>query len=386
MRKIFLTLLAVLPLAIFAQESFTGRVTKNRVRMRLDPTLDGKIVRELSEGELLIATDIGDEDFYAVRPPEETRAYIYRPYVLDGVVEGTRVNVRLEPTTEAPIIAQLNSGDKLQEPKISSLNSKWLEFCPPIDVKFYICKDYVEKVGGEEYMAELQKRRGEANRLLADAYRLSKEAGGLPYEEIDYPKISALYKKVMGDYADFDEQAARAKELFTAFEKEYAEKKLAYVEKRSQNIARAETLHNENLKLSKTMHDQQRRLAQLEKQLEHEPAPYPAGSMALWEPAEERAYAAWADENGSFTMEEFYRSKEKSALTLRGVIDSYGRNIKNKPGDFLLLNSGGQPIAFLYSTRVNLQEHVGKEVELTASPRPNNHFAYPAYFVHSIEE
>lgn len=49
--------------------------------------------------------------------------------MLDNTIEGNRVNVRLEPNLEAPIIAQLNAGDKI-EGQISALNSKWYEITP----------------------------------------------------------------------------------------------------------------------------------------------------------------------------------------------------------------------------------------------------------------
>jgi hypothetical protein len=39
------------------------------------------------------------------------------------------------------------------------------------------------------------------------------------------------------------------------------------------------------------------------------------------------------------------------------------------------------PIAYLYSTQVDLQGKVGQAVTLQAAPRPNHHFAFPAYFV-----
>src|SRR5262245_12651703 len=94
-------------------EPFTGKVMREKVRVRVQPNLECPIVMELRRNDLVIATDEVD-DFYAIQAPSMIRGYVYRPYVLDGVIEGDRVNVRLAPHLEAPIIAQLNSGDKVE--------------------------------------------------------------------------------------------------------------------------------------------------------------------------------------------------------------------------------------------------------------------------------
>lgn len=76
--------------------SFVGKITGNRVRMRLHPNLDSPIIKELNEGELLVVVGKSD-DYFAILPPQNVNAYVYRTYVLDGVIEGDHVNVRMEP-------------------------------------------------------------------------------------------------------------------------------------------------------------------------------------------------------------------------------------------------------------------------------------------------
>ena len=86
------------------------------------------------------------------------------------------------------------------------------------------------------------------------------------------------------------------------------------------------------------------------------------------------------------TKSDFYAEEKLQAVALKGMIEAYEKPIKNKPGDYVLINTfTNLPIAYLYSTSVNLQEHVGQEVTLIAAPRSNHHFAYPAYFVLSVE-
>lgn len=67
-------------------EPFTGKITKNKVRLRLQPTYDGPVLKELKRNDLLVI--LGEvEDFYAVQPPTDIQAYVFRTYVLDNVVE-----------------------------------------------------------------------------------------------------------------------------------------------------------------------------------------------------------------------------------------------------------------------------------------------------------
>ena len=102
-------------------EAFTGKVMGDKVRLRLQPHLDAPILREMNTGDLLIV-DSESNDFFAAKPLADVKAYIFRTYVLDGLVEGTNVNVRLAPDIEAPVLTQLNTGDTV-DGVISSLNN-----------------------------------------------------------------------------------------------------------------------------------------------------------------------------------------------------------------------------------------------------------------------
>jgi len=92
---------------------FTGKVKGKKVRLRTQPDLDSAVVKELQKGEYLLVVDETD-DFWAVEAPSDLKAYVFRSFILDNVVEGNRVNVRLHPSTDAPVISHLNSGDLIQ--------------------------------------------------------------------------------------------------------------------------------------------------------------------------------------------------------------------------------------------------------------------------------
>jgi len=369
-----------------AISAFTGRITKNKVRLRIQPNLDAKIISELARDDLLVV--VGEsEDFFALRPPADTKGYVFRTFILDGVVEGDRVNVRLEPELDSPIIAQLNKGEHI-DGTISPLNSKWLQINPPSTVRFYVAKEYVEKIGDPDLMARIQKRRDEVNNLLNTAYTESQAELQKPFAQINLSNVIATFNKIIQQYGDFPEQVARAREVLTAIQEKYLQGKITYLENKAQLL--------DNI-VQNGGTQSQVNLQQIEDQLSKktdasDPSLFPAtetitgksitAKMSLWNTNEQKAFDEWVQHNPEGTAEHYYAEQNDQAATLKGIIENYNRNIKNKPGDYLLVNSATHlPIAYLYSTQVNLQDLVGHEIVLRAAPRPNNNFAFPAYFV-----
>src|ERR1700759_3607011 len=58
-------------------EQFTGKITKNKVRLRLQANYEGPVLRELNQNDLVVVLN-ETEDFYAIQPPSDFRAYIFR--------------------------------------------------------------------------------------------------------------------------------------------------------------------------------------------------------------------------------------------------------------------------------------------------------------------
>lgn len=375
--------------------AFTGRVSKNKVRLRQQANLDSPILKELNRGDMIIVTNETD-DFYAVVPPTDVKAYIFRTFVLDNVVEGTRVNVRLEPDTEAPVVAQVNAGTRV-EGVVSPLNSKWLEIAMPDSARFYVAKEYIEKIGDRSFMATMEKRRDEVNRLLNSTYAVSQSELLKPFPEVNLDGVYENFNKIIGNYHDFPEQVSRARELITIIQDNYLQKKVSYLETKAKSVS--DEWNSKNSHLNDQMKAQQQRLAQLELQLQKERAAKSANQpanqsqdgsinnkMTAWLPREQEVYQTWASRNNNRSKEDFYEEQEQQAVTIKGIVEPYTRAIKNKPGDYILINQASHlPIAYLYSTQVDLQNAVGHEVTLKAISRANNNFAFPAYYILSIE-
>src|SRR5262249_32956704 len=129
---------------------------------------------------------------------------------LDNVVEGTHVNVRLQPDLDAPVIAQLNSGDRVEGAIIPSSN-KWLEIALPASTRFYVSKEYIEKIGNAGYLARLEKRHDEVYRLLNTTNSVAESEIQKPFNQINLDGVIANYRKIISEYTDFPDAMAKAK-------------------------------------------------------------------------------------------------------------------------------------------------------------------------------
>lgn len=106
--------------------------------------------------------------------------------------------------------------------------------------------------------------------------------------------------------------------------------------------------------------------------------------MKIWERVEESLFLNWTAMHHNKTMADYYESQKLKSVKISGIIEAYNDSVKNKPGNYIIRDRS-LPRAYIYSTMVDLHNHVGQYVTLVASERPNNNFAFPAYFVMDIE-
>ena len=106
--------------------------------------------------------------------------------------------------------------------------------------------------------------------------------------------------------------------------------------------------------------------------------------MKIWEPIEESLYLTWSAMHHAKTMNDYYAEQKLKCKTISGILEAYKEPVKNKPGDYILKDKDTL-VSFLYSTHVNLEDLVGKRVTVSVVQRPNNNFAFPAYYVLDAE-
>jgi len=343
---------------------FTGKILGNNVRMRSSADLDSYIISEFSKEQYVVV--IGENgDFYAVEPPSELKAYIFRGFVIDNVVEGNRVNIRLSPDREAPIIGHYSTGEPISG-NIFKDNNKWLEIPAPKNTQFFIAKEYVEYAGKPGLKAFHDKRRATVSQLFESTNLLSQSELRKVFHEIDIARIKQGFQTIISDYTDFPVFVARAAKSLTEAQEDYLHRKIAFLEAKASKMGsgNVEDIYDISYK---TDYDVS-----------------PTDRMKVWEPLEEALYLSWSSMHHAKTMENFYGDQKLKCQNISGILSAYKEPVKNKPGDFVL-RERDVIVAYIYSTHVNLDEYVGKRVTLMVSSRPNNNFAFPAYYVLDVE-
>ena len=348
-------------------KSFSGKVVGTHVRLRTEPEIENSTaVGEYNKGDLFVV--MGEKnDFYKVAPPTNSKAYIFRSFVLDNIVEGNRVNVRLEPTLESPVIGHLNSGARI-DGKICEKNGKWLEITPPESTTFYIAKEFVEYAGGPEFKAVQDKRFATMKQLMDSATLLSQSEMHKSFEEIDLARVKNTYLTVINDYVDFPSHVEKAKGLLNNLEKNYQNRKIAFLEAKNANLSNK---FSQDTRVARKFDDATVQDACPER-------------AKVWEKVEEAVFISWSKMHHAKTMDDYYVAQKLNAKLVSGVLEAFGDPVGNKPGDYILKDHG-LPIACVYSTQVNLDNFVGKRVNLHVADRPNNNFAFPAYYVLDTE-
>ena len=343
-------------------KNFSGKVVGTHVRLRTAPEIESSIVGEYNKGDLFVV--VGEKnDFYKVAPPTNSKAYIFRSFVLDSIVEGNRVNVRLEPSLEAPVVGHVNSGTRV-DGKICERNGKWLEIAPPENTTFFIAKEFVEYAGGPEYKAIQDKRYATMKQLLDTAALLTQSEMHKSFEEIDITRVKNTYLTVINDYVDFPSAVEKAKNNLNELEKGYQNRKIAFLEAKNANLS------------NKFSHDTMVAAKESDSSMQNE-CPERA---KVWEKVEEAIFISWSAMHHAKTMDDYYVDQKLNAKFISGVLEAFADPVGNKPGNYLL-KENGIPIGCMYSTQINLEDLVGKRVNLHVSERPNNNFAFPAYYV-----
>jgi len=347
-------------------KAFTGKITGSNVRMRTSADLESHIIAELSKDEYVVVTDEKD-DFYAVEAPAGLKAYIFRGFVIDDIIEGDRVNIRLSPNREAPIIGRYSTGQPI-DGAICGDNKKWMEINAPEDTQFFIAKEYIEYAGKPELKIFQDKRKATVTQLLESTNLLSQAEMHKAFHEIDIERVTHSYNTIVNDYSDFPEVVAPAKKKLHAIQEDYLHRKIAFLEARASNMGKGKELSNNIYEVAYHSED----------------SLSPTDRMKLWEPLEEALYLGWSSMHHAKTMDDFYVDQKMKSKTVSGILEPYREFVKNKPGNFIVKNQD-ITIACVYSTHINLEDFIGKRVNLIVSSRSNNGFAFHAYYVLEVE-
>lgn len=396
---------------------FTGEIKGNRVRLRLAPHTDSSIIKELSKGDCLAV--LGEsKDYYIVAAPEGVRGYVFRTFVLDNVIEGEKVNVRLEPSTSAPILARLSKGTTVQT--LGTAQGKWVEIALPKQCVFYVAKNFVKNVGTLDLYNQKEGKKKLALDLLNSAMDFADAELKKKVEDVD---LDAIYKRMnLAQSGELKDVPGLQPLVHKALEKVQEAFLAKSIEETSAKTMSSPISQQQHKTVEEAVVPSSPEISAISKIEAHKEV---SGSSTLPEPLqvqesvpikgsllshyirkkgfakvspvvegresfERSLFEVWAslqpEENRhKLTMESFYKDEEKKKQELVGELEVYPHVVKNNPGDYLLRN-GEDVVAFVYATSIDLNQWLGKRVVLNCVSRPNNHFAFPAYIVLGIKE
>ena len=364
--------------------SFTGEIKGDRVRMRLAPHIDSTIIKELSKGDL-VAVVGENKEYYIITAPQGLKGYVFRTFVLDNVIEGEQVNVRLEPSTSSPVLIRLTRGTTVHATSEQS-HGKWLEISIPDQCLFYVAKNFISQKGPIELYQRLEGQKKIALDMLNSAMdfatvELKKDLKDIDLESI-YRKINQLQSD---EFADIPGLSAMIRSALEKVQDAYLTKS---IEKQgSGDSLTSESSTASTLLLPTESSSTTSLLSQhIRKQTLLNTKPLSQGRESF----ELSLFKIWAnmhpqDVAHTLTLEDFYREESKHKQVFTGILEVYPHIVKNHPGDYLLRDQE-KVLTFLYATHLKLEDWVGKKVTVEAVSRPNNHFAFPAHFVLSIKE
>jgi uncharacterized protein YgiM (DUF1202 family) len=125
---------------------FLGEVNKDKINLRAGPSINYESLYKLTKGEKLRV--ISEKyNWYKVVLPEYITCFISKKYVKrinkrDGIVTGSRVNLRAGPDNTATIIGQVN---KNQRVKIIRILPEWYAISTPLDLAFgWVHKKFID--------------------------------------------------------------------------------------------------------------------------------------------------------------------------------------------------------------------------------------------------
>lgn len=213
---------------------FVGRVTGNRVNVRVGSNANTAVVTQLNKGKLVLVLE-EDDAFFFIEPPEGTTFWIYSRLVRDGWPKSDDVNVRSGPGTHYPIVCQVDKNTSLD---IVEEKEKWIRIRPPQGSTAKINKDYVVYFSTpENYAAKLEEEKISQEQFKEiEAFRRVELNKSMM--EINFDLLLGKYQNLLDQFPGSpltDKIEARIKD--TQSKKEVAERELRAQEMRRKRAA-----------------------------------------------------------------------------------------------------------------------------------------------------
>ena len=117
-------------------------VKGSRVNLRAGAALTFEVVRQVQQGQSLIARSFEGE-WVEVVPPEGSSVWVHRDFIEDGRVSATELNVRAGPGSNYSVVGSIPRGTTVES---ISEHGEWLKTRPFPGCTFWISKEFVELI------------------------------------------------------------------------------------------------------------------------------------------------------------------------------------------------------------------------------------------------
>lgn len=188
--------------AIYAEEDFPyiGVVSTEKLRVLPRRGTNFREIAVLNRNDLV--TVIGKSgEWLQIQPPESLAVWISGEFIdSNGVVTGSRVNIRKGPAVANPVLGQVNRGESLT---VIDSQDGWKKILPPASISAWVPAEFVEYFSNKGE-ASVQVERMEQSKESFDnatSYKDSQLAKQ-NYEEIDFKGIRKRYYDVIAQYPD----------------------------------------------------------------------------------------------------------------------------------------------------------------------------------------
>ncbi len=144
MKPMLMIALSAVALSAFSDtdEAAKVRVTGDRVNLRAKPELNSESLEPAMRGEEFVRLD-ATNGWVAVVPPDYIDCWVAGKYILNGVVQPKKLNVRSGPSLNYSVLAVVERDDVLE---VRGEFSEWLKIAPPASSRVWISEQFVEEI------------------------------------------------------------------------------------------------------------------------------------------------------------------------------------------------------------------------------------------------
>jgi len=184
---------------------YTGVTLNKNTNVRAGSNLNYEIVTQLNKGDLVYVAGEWRE-WLKIRCPEDTPVWMSSDYIENGVIIGSRINIRSGAGLKYNVICQVVE-DQVVEVIERSDDSKWAGIKPPEDAYLWVHRDLVGKKGDPDIYLEYHRRRADVKEVLANAELQRRENMKMDPLKIPFDDMIAEYETIARRYSDFTDEA-----------------------------------------------------------------------------------------------------------------------------------------------------------------------------------